>query len=80
MKLGQSVLEVGGGCGYMSCVYAEVVAPSEQPKKSWGHVWTAEIIPELAEFGRRKVKQLGYAHRVTYLEADASDGLQGLAI
>jgi protein-L-isoaspartate(D-aspartate) O-methyltransferase len=78
MRLGQSVLEVGGGCGYMGCVYAEVVAPSEQPRESWGHVWTAEIVPELAEFGRRNVERLGYADRVTYLEADASDGLQGL--
>ncbi len=36
MKLGQKVFEVGGGCGYMSCVYAEVVAPTEQPKKRLG--------------------------------------------
>jgi len=78
MKLGQSVLEVGGGCGYMSCVYAEVVAPLEQPKETWGHVWTAEIVPELAEFGRKNVERLGYADRVTYLEADASDGLKGV--
>jgi protein-L-isoaspartate(D-aspartate) O-methyltransferase len=78
MKLGQSVLEVGGGCGYMSCVYAEVVAPLERPRESWGHIWTAEIVPELAEFGRKNVERLGYADRVTYLEADASDGLRGV--
>ncbi|HMK84201.1 MAG TPA: protein-L-isoaspartate O-methyltransferase [Candidatus Bathyarchaeia archaeon] len=78
MKLGQSVLEVGGGCGYMSCVYAEVVAPSEQKQETWGHVWTAEIVPELAEFGRENVERLGYSDRVTYLEADASDGLKGV--
>jgi protein-L-isoaspartate(D-aspartate) O-methyltransferase len=28
MDLGDEVLEVGSGCGYMSCVYAEVVAPT----------------------------------------------------
>ena len=78
MKLGQLIFEVGGGCGYMSCVYAEVVAPLEQPKERRGHVWTAEIVPELAEFGRKNVDRLGYADRVTYLETDASDGLKGL--
>ena len=77
MRLGQTVLEVGGGCGYMSCVYAEVVAPSEQPRKNWGHVWSAELIPELAEIGRTNVEHSGYANRVTFLQADASEGLQG---
>jgi protein-L-isoaspartate(D-aspartate) O-methyltransferase len=76
MKLGQRVLEVGGGCGYMSCVYAEVVAPSGEPKEAWGHVWSAEIIPELAELGKKNVERLGYADRVTFIEADASEGLQ----
>jgi protein-L-isoaspartate(D-aspartate) O-methyltransferase len=79
MKIGQRVLEVGGGCGYMSCVYAEVVAPPEEPKETWGHVWSAELIPELAEFGRRNVERLGYSDRVTFVEADASEGLQGEA-
>jgi protein-L-isoaspartate(D-aspartate) O-methyltransferase len=77
MKLGERVLEVGGGCGYMSCVYAEVVAPLEEPKETWGHVWSAEIIHELAEFGERNAKRLGYSDRVTFVEADASEGLQG---
>jgi protein-L-isoaspartate(D-aspartate) O-methyltransferase len=76
IKLGQKVFEVGGGCGYMSCVYAEVVAPTEQPKKTWGHVWSAELIPELAEFGKKNVERLGYADRVTFLQADASEGLE----
>jgi protein-L-isoaspartate(D-aspartate) O-methyltransferase len=76
MKIGQRVLEVGGGCGYMSCVYAEVVAPIDQLKETWGHVWSAEIIPQLAEFGRRNVERLGYSDRVTFVEADASEGLK----
>ena len=77
MKLGQQVLEVGGGCGYMSCVYAEVVAPIEQSKETWGHVWSAEIVPELAEFGRKNVERLGYSDRVTFISEDASEGLIG---
>ena len=75
MKHGQRVLEVGGGCGYMSCVYAEVVAPLQEPRETWGHVWSAELIHELAEFGRMNVERLGYAERVTFIEADASEGL-----
>lgn len=63
----------------MSCVYAEVVAPQEQPKESWGHVWSAEIVPKLAEFGKGNVERLGYADRVTFMEADASEGLEGEA-
>jgi protein-L-isoaspartate(D-aspartate) O-methyltransferase len=77
MKLGMRVLEVGGGCGYMSCVYAEVVAPTEQPKDTWGHVWSAELIPGLAEFGKRNVERAGYADRVTFFQADASVGMEG---
>jgi protein-L-isoaspartate(D-aspartate) O-methyltransferase len=76
MKLGQRVLEVGGGCGYMSCVYAEVVAPSDQPKESWGHVWSAEIVPDLAEFGKKNIERLGYSDRVTFVAEDASEGLK----
>ncbi|HKM77500.1 MAG TPA: protein-L-isoaspartate O-methyltransferase [Candidatus Bathyarchaeia archaeon] len=75
MKLGQRVLEVGGGCGYMSCVYAEVVAPNDQSKEQSGHVWSAEILPELAEFGRKNIERLGYSDRVTFMETDASEGL-----
>jgi protein-L-isoaspartate(D-aspartate) O-methyltransferase len=77
MRLGQKVFEVGGGCGYMSCVYADVVAPIEQPKINWGHVWSAELIPELAEFGKQNVNRAGYADRVTFLQADGSVGLEG---
>jgi len=77
MKLGQRIFEVGGGCGYMSCVYAEVVAPREQPKQTWGHVWSAELLPELAELGKKNVERLGYTDRVTFLQADASEGLEG---
>ena len=59
----------------MSCVYAEVVAPSDENRASWGHVWSAEIVKELAELGRENVERLGYADRVTFLAADASEGL-----
>lgn len=75
MKPGQKVLEIGGGCGYMSCVYAEVVAPSDRPEQEWGHVWSVEIIKELAEFAKLNVERAGYGNRVTALHGDASMGL-----
>lgn len=76
MKLGDHVLEVGGGCGYMSCVYAEVVASSSEPKEKWGHVWTAEIVKELADFATKNVARTGYSERVTVVHSDASIGLE----
>jgi len=75
MKAGQKILEVGGGCGYMSCVYAEIVAPSDMPRDLWGHVWSVEIVKELAEFAKRNVERTGYGDRVTMLHGDASEGL-----
>jgi protein-L-isoaspartate(D-aspartate) O-methyltransferase len=75
MRLGQHILEVGGGCGYMSCVYAEVVASSDRPPTGWGHVWSVEIVPELAQLGKRNVERTGYSQRVSFMEGDASEGL-----
>jgi len=75
MKAGQRILEVGGGCGYMSCVYAEIVAPSDMPRDLCGHVWSVEIVKELAEFAKRNVERTGYGERVTMLHGDASEGL-----
>ena len=77
LSVGQRVMEVGGGCGYMSAVYAEVVAPLTEPKDRWGHVWSAEIIPELAEVGRKHLERLGYSERVTFVCKDASGGFEG---
>jgi protein-L-isoaspartate(D-aspartate) O-methyltransferase len=77
LSVGQKVLEVGGGCGYMSAVYAEIVAPLAEPKDRWGHVWSAEIIPELAEVGRKHLERLGYSNRVTFECKDASGGFEG---
>lgn len=75
MKLGQKVLEVGGGCGYMSCVYAEIVAPKTVPRDSWGHVWSVEIVKELAESAKKIIERTGYSDRVTMINGDASEGL-----
>ena len=76
LKIGQKVLEVGAGCGYMSCVYAEVVAPSDLPREKWGHVWTVEIVEELAEAARENLVKAGYSDRVTAVHGDGSIGLK----
>jgi len=76
LKVGEKVLEVGAGCGYMSCVYAEVVAPSDQPKEKWGHVWTVEIVEELAEAAKRNAEKAGYSDRVTAVHGDGSIGFK----
>jgi len=75
MGVGQKILEVGGGCGYMSCVYAEIVAPSNTPRELWGHVWSVEIVEELAEYAKKNIERIGYADRVTMIHGDASEGL-----
>ncbi len=79
LGLGENVLEVGGGCGYMSCVYAEIVAPGDQPRERWGHIWSAEIIEGLARFAQENVKRSGYSERVDVLHRDASLGLDEYA-
>ena len=79
LELGKSVLEIGGGCGYMSCVYAEMVAPTRHTKKKWGHVWTVEIIKELADFAKDNVDRIGYSDRVTVIHGDGSYGLSEYA-
>ncbi len=75
LKIGKNVLEIGGGCGYMSCVYAEVVAPSDHPKDKWGHIWTVEIIKDLADSAKENIIRAGYEGRVTVIHGDGSLGL-----
>ncbi|ABM80489.1 protein-L-isoaspartate O-methyltransferase [Hyperthermus butylicus] len=74
LKPGMKVLEVGAGSGYHAAVMAEVVAPSDEPREHWGHVYTIERIPELAEFARRNLERAGYADRVTVIVGDGSRG------
>ena len=76
LDLGKKILEIGGGCGYMSCVYAEIVASSEVPEVRWGHVWSVEIIKDLADAARENIKRVGYESRVTVVHGDGSLGLE----
>jgi len=71
---GERVLEVGTGSGYQAAVLAELVAPSDWPPEGWGHVWSIERIPGLAERARRNLEAAGYAGRVTVVVGDGSRG------
>ena len=62
-KPGDTVLEVGTGSGYQAAVLAEVV----------DHVFTIEIIGELARSARQRLRQLGYDN-VTVRHGDGYRG------
>ncbi|MDI9620112.1 MAG: protein-L-isoaspartate(D-aspartate) O-methyltransferase [Candidatus Nezhaarchaeota archaeon] len=72
LKPGDKVLEVGGGCGYMAAVYAEIVAPPSNGRR--GRVYTIEIISDLARKAEETIKKLGYADRVVVIHGDGSLG------
>jgi protein-L-isoaspartate(D-aspartate) O-methyltransferase len=61
---GDRVLEVGTGSGYQAAVLARLVE----------HVFTIEIVPELAESARRRLGALGVAN-VTVVTGDGFAGL-----
>jgi len=75
LEVGHRVLEIGAGCGYHACTVAEIVAPSEADQKKWGHVYTIEVIPELADLAQNNIQKTGYANRVTVVCGDGSLGL-----
>ncbi len=57
------VLEIGTGSGYMAALLAAHAA----------HVWTVEIVPELAEAAASRFKRLGI-HNIGVSHGDASAG------
>jgi len=79
LDVGHKVLEVGAGCGWHASTVAEVVAPSDMPKEKWGHVYTVEIVPGLAELARRNIMRNGYGDRVTVVCGDGSEGYRDSA-
>ena len=63
LRGGESVLEVGTGCGYQAAVLASIVA----------HVYTIEIVEPLAEQAGRRLRDLGYRNALVR----AGDGYLG---
>ncbi len=74
LEVGQKVLEVGAGSGWHAATIAEIIAPQDLPRSSWGHVFTVEILQELADAARRTIMKAGYADRITVICADGSMG------
>lgn len=52
LEAGETVLEIGTGCGYHAAVTAEVVGE--------GNVYSVEYVPELADRARETLDRLGY--------------------
>jgi len=71
---GLRVLEAGTGSGYHAATVAEAVSPLSLPEERWGHVFSLEIVHELAEFARRNLERTGYTSRVSVIERDGSLG------
>ena len=74
LEIGHKVLEVGSGSGWHAATIAEIVAPSNARKDTWGHVYTIERIPELAALARENIEKVGYGDRVTVIQHDGTLG------
>jgi protein-L-isoaspartate(D-aspartate) O-methyltransferase len=74
LEVGHKVLEIGAGSGWHASTIAEIVAPSDTPKEKWGHVYTVERIPELAESALGNIAEAGYYDRITIIHRDGSLG------
>lgn len=65
LKHGDRVLQIGTGSGHLAALLAEQA----------GHVWSVEIVPELAEQARANLRDDG----VTNVTVEVGDGLAGLS-
>ncbi len=74
LDMGHKVLEIGAGSGWHASTIAEIVAPSEDSKEKWGHVYTVEIVKELAHSARKNIERANYGERVTIIHGDGSQG------
>jgi protein-L-isoaspartate(D-aspartate) O-methyltransferase len=74
LEVGHKVLEVGAGSGWHAATIAEIIAPEDSPRSSWGHVYTLEIVRELADAARKAIMKAGYGDRVTIIPGDGSTG------
>jgi len=77
LQVGHKILEIGSGSGYHAAVLAEIVAPNNIKNK--GHIFTIEVVPQLALFAKRNLEIAGYSDRVTTLIGDGSLGCPDFA-
>ena len=64
LRGGETVLEVGAGCGYAAAVLGALAA----------HVVTVEILPQLAQLARANLRRTGRDHNVEVVDGDGSWG------
>jgi protein-L-isoaspartate(D-aspartate) O-methyltransferase len=74
LEVGHRVLEIGAGSGWHAATVAEIVAPTDHPQTTWGHVYTTEIIRDLADYAKANVERAGYTDRVSIINTDGSQG------
>jgi len=74
LEAGHKVLEIGAGSGWHAATVAEIIAPADKPETTWGHVYTTEIIKDLADYARANIEKNGYADRVSIINTDGSQG------
>jgi protein-L-isoaspartate(D-aspartate) O-methyltransferase len=74
LKTGHQVLEIGSGCGWHAATIGEIVAPIDAPRSERGHVYTVEIVGDLAKLARENILRNGFGDRVTVIHGDGSMG------
>ena len=74
LEVGHRVLEVGAGCGWHAATIGEIVAPKDVPRSERGHVYTVEIVAELAQLARENIMRHGFGDCVTVIPGDGSLG------
>ncbi len=74
LQVGHRVLEVGAGSGWHAATIGEIVAPKDAPRSERGHVYTVEIVAELAQLARENIIRHGFGDRVTVIHRDGSLG------
>lgn len=68
--LGNKVLEIGTGSGYHAALISEIVRAAG----AHGHVYSMEIVPELADLAQQNLREAGYSDRVTVIQGDGFEG------
>ncbi len=76
LEPGQKVLEIGSGSGWHASTIADMISLDTSSEDNAGHIYTLEILPELAEFARQNIRKNGYEDRITVICRDGSEGFE----
>ncbi|MBN2100352.1 protein-L-isoaspartate O-methyltransferase [Candidatus Dojkabacteria bacterium] len=57
-RAGNKILEIGYGSGWQTAILAKIACPNpKSSNKSCGKVYAYEIVPQIADFGERKLEE-----------------------